>query len=104
MNAFFYPLKRGFYFAEIQGGKVTAYTGGVRNSLGTSSPQTERSAEGYGIALERRLHKPIVQRILGNFPWFFRGFPEGSCGGISLFLWLGMFVWRFSISPLILIY
>ena len=26
MNAFFYPLKRGFYFAEIQGGKVTAYT------------------------------------------------------------------------------
>ena len=25
MNAFFYPLKRGFYFAEIQGGKVTAY-------------------------------------------------------------------------------
>ena len=38
MNAFFYPLKRGFYFAEIQGGKVTAYNTSLTSTVQPAIP------------------------------------------------------------------
>ena len=47
MNAFFYPLKQGFYFAEIQGGKVTAYMS-MRTRTAGGRPVSERKLKQGG--------------------------------------------------------
>ena len=68
MNAFFYPLKRGFYFAEIQGGKVTAYNTDQTRGNNAATLSTHSTAPSVLHCTARQHLRFTVAQPLGLRP------------------------------------